>query len=228
VNIATIPAWSILIATCPARATALAGLLDALRPQAERAWPRVEIVAYRNPGGLDLTALGHVRQALLHDARGEFVSFIDDDDMTEPDFVPLVLDAIDSSPPPDYIAFGHRFTDTTIPGQWGRVSTGLMFDGWYDTVKGYVRDITHVNPVRASIARGCGGFAPGTGPEDQRYAAGLRAALKGHRDAAIPRQLYHYRRNQANSVQFGTIPESVPGPLPQPPGPWFRWHPDST
>ena len=33
------------------------------------------------------------RQALLEDARGDYVSFVDDDDMVEPDFVPAVTAA---------------------------------------------------------------------------------------------------------------------------------------
>lgn len=222
----TAPTWSILIASAAARGPRLARLLAVLGPQCEAAAGRAEVVAYRNPGGLDMDGLAKIRQALLDEAAGEFVSYADDDDQVSEDYVPAVLAALDASPDADYVAFRHSYRGPGMPAA-APVHTGLRYGGWYSTLGGPVRDITHVNPVRASIARAAG-FGPGPGPEDRRYVAALRAALAGHAEVPIGRALYHYHHDPSDSVQYGTIPVIAGGPLPPPPGPWFRWHPDST
>jgi glycosyl transferase family 2 len=223
------PDWSLLIATATARAAALTRLLAILAPQAEQAAGRVEVVALRNAGGLDTEGLARIRQALLDEARGEWVSYADDDDTVEPDFIPAVLAAMAARPDAEFVAFGNRYSTAHAPGLHIDVTTGLRFGGWYDNGRAAIRDITHINPVRAATARAAGGFTgghPGE-PEDRRYVGRLRAALAGRPEAAIDRILYHYHHDPACSVQFRTVPHADGGPLPAPPGPWFRWHPAS-
>lgn len=220
--------WSLLIATATARAAQFGCLLTVLAPQAGAAGGQVEVVALRNRGGLTMAGLARVRQALLTEARGRYVSCFDDDDWPEPDMVPAVLAALARVPAADYVAFAHRYTQAPLTGCWLPVHTGLSLGGWWDSPAGLVRDITHINPVRTTLARACGGFTPAAGPEDRSYATRLRAVLAGRPETVIDRVLYHYRHDPASSVQYGTVPETPAGPLPAPPGPWFRWHPEST
>jgi hypothetical protein len=71
--------WSVLIATIPGREKSLQTLLTSIREKTSRICPslRVEICL-----GFDNreTSIGSKRQKLLTDARGKYMSFIDDDD----------------------------------------------------------------------------------------------------------------------------------------------------
>lgn len=221
------PAWSILIATVPARAHLLARLLAQLAPAAETAAGQVEVIGLRNPGGLDTDGLAKVRQALLDEARGEWVSYADDDDQAEPGYIPENLAAMAAHPEADYIAWPHRYCHAYVPGAWQVVVSGLHHNGWHDSADAMVRDVTHIHPVRAAIARSVG-WTTGPAAEDRRYTDGLRLALAGRSQVLLSQVLYSYRHDPASSVQYGTVlRDNHPGPLPPPPGPWFRWHPDS-
>ena len=221
------PKWSILIPTTAAREDRFLDLLGVLLPQAEArlgAGYMIEVVALRNCGGLSLPELGQLRQALLEDARGEFLSFVDDDDMVEQDFIPAVLEAIGTAPvPPDYVAFRHAYYEG---GQRDPrpVITGLQHGGWADTPVAMYRPVTHINPVRAELARNAG-FHSTEGPEDYPYDVALSELLRGRPQAEVQRVLYHYRHNWQDSVQAGSVPRLSGTPLPPVSSPCFRWHP---
>jgi len=221
-----VPAWSILIATLASRQEKLQRLLGVLLPQAEKAG-NVEVVALHNLGEYHI---GRYRQALLEDARGEYVSFFDDDDLPEPDFVESVLTAMRERPegkPPDYIAFYHVYYEDGI--RWPlSVITGLEYrdKGWVDTAEGYYRDVTHVNPARAELARQASFIvtAPGQS-EDRLYNDTIRRLARTQ--AVIPRELYHYYHSRSDSVQFVLPPQPRLPPLTVA-SPAFRWHEGST
>lgn len=119
------PLWSILICTLASRRDQLARLLGHLLPQCE-ADGRVEVVAYWDCGQ---TAVAAKRQALLGAARGEYLSFFDDDDTCDPDFVRLVTAAMATGP--DYVAFPNAYyVDGARQGVDIRV--GLQYNGWSD------------------------------------------------------------------------------------------------
>jgi hypothetical protein len=86
--------WSVLIATLASRKAKLARLLGVLLPQAE-AHGRVEVLGLHNNGE---RGLGDYKQALLEAAAGEYVSFADDDDLVEPDFVAAVTGCMAAGP----------------------------------------------------------------------------------------------------------------------------------
>jgi hypothetical protein len=96
--------WSILILTQARRESRFLALLDVLLPQAERV-EGVEVVALRNYGGRLQWELASLRQAMLDDAHGRWVSFVDDDDMIDPGYVPTVLAAIADAPMAEFVAF---------------------------------------------------------------------------------------------------------------------------
>ena len=212
--------WSILIATLAHRKDSLAALLRVLLPQAERFPGQVEVVALRNRGAL---TVGEYRQKLLEDARGKYVSFVDDDDLVAGDFVTAVLAAMVGEP--DYVAFRHQMYSGGVPEP--RVTiTGLSFGGWRDTDVAMVRDVTHINPVRAELARkaGFGRYVLG---EDAAYDDALRPLLKT--EAVIDRVLYHYYFLSVPSASMG-IPAVLlrrGGRIPEVRSPVFRWHPES-
>ena len=88
--------WSILIPTLGYRQGKFLSLVDHLLPQMVDG---VEIVAAHNHGA----PVGVLRQNLLMAAEGEYVSFIDDDDMVSGDYVSSIMAALESSP--DVVGF---------------------------------------------------------------------------------------------------------------------------
>ena len=212
------PLWSVLIPTLASRHDQLLRLLGVLLPQAE-AHGGVEVVALHNNGEWPL---GEIRQALLTGARGKYVSFVDDDDLVEPDYVELVTGAMVGDP--DFVAFGVAlYVDGTLHPY--PTVTGLQYGGWYDSGAVMYRDITHVNPVRTSLAVQADFRKPHDGWEDRGYVWAVRPLLRTQ--AEIPRQLYHYYSCPSNSVQ-GTLPAHTYADRPVVASPAFRWHPWST
>jgi Glycosyl transferase family 2 len=91
--------WDILICSVEHRTTQLVTLLTALEIQLNAAWP-VGIHVYRD--NLEV-GYGAKCQALLESSSADYVSFIDDDDMVEPDFIATVLTALTEVP--DYVGY---------------------------------------------------------------------------------------------------------------------------
>lgn len=89
------PKLSILIITIPSRADKLQKLLDVLRPQLPTD-QSVEVIIkeelHNNDGG---PTIGANRNAALEDAAGQYVCFIDDDDMVPDYYVERILEAIE-------------------------------------------------------------------------------------------------------------------------------------
>jgi glycosyltransferase involved in cell wall biosynthesis len=207
------PLWSILIATLSAREDQLAALLAVLLPQCE-ADGRVEVVGLHNDGEHPLAVY---RQALLDAAAGDYVSFVDDDDQVDGEFVPAVTAAMAADP--DYVAFSHAYYADgrrhPLP-----VVTGISYGGWYDTAEALIRDVTQINPVRRSIAQQADFTSPSEGAEDWSYVKQIRPLLRTQADTG--RLLYHYYWNSQDTNQRRLAP---PGRRPRPviSSPCFRW-----
>lgn len=210
--------YSILIPTLSSRRDKLRRLLDVLLPQA-KAHGGVEVVGLHNDAE---KPLAEYRQALLEDARGKYLSFIDDDDLVEPDFISAVTAAMDTGT--DYIAFPNAYYRD---GQRDPVPTlvGIHYDGWYDTGDARYRDITHVNPVRAALAKQADFRAESDGSEDWSYVSQLRPLLKTQ--VLIDRVLYHYYWTSTDTVQHHLAPIAH-APRLEVNSPAFRWHEMST
>lgn len=209
------PLWSVLIPTLATRTGVLAELLKVLLPQCE-AHGGVEVVGLFNH-----SPVGVARQALLDAARGEYVSFVDDDNLVEDNYVAAITTAMGTRP--DYVAFEHAYYVDGIR-QPCRIVTGIGYDGWHS---GYdnagwqllVRDITHINPARRDLALRSRFPPMGTG-EDYAYIAGLRPLLRSQ--VTIGRVLYHYLHRPADSAQHG-LAAGPAEPRPVITSPCFRW-----
>lgn len=210
--------YSILIPTLSSRRDKLRRLLDVLLPQAE-AHGGVEIVGLHNDGE---RPLAEYRQALLDDARGEYLSFIDDDDLVETDFISAVTAAMETGP--DYVAFWNAFyRDGQLSGP--PVRTGIHYGSWYDDGEQRIRDVVHVCPVRTEIARKADFRRESEGSEDWSYVSQLRPLLKT--EAYIDRVLYHYYWSSTDSVQHHLGVHAY-APRLEVDSPVFRWHEMST
>jgi len=88
--------FSILVPSIPSRFYRLLRQFDYLQEQASN--KPVEILAFTDN---KRRSVGLKRDALVQIARGEFCSFLDDDDLAEPHYVDEVLKAIDAHPDAD-------------------------------------------------------------------------------------------------------------------------------
>ena len=88
---------SLLIPTIKSRKHLLNRLYDHLQPQLTT---EVEVLIEEDDGEAQI---GHKRNLLLKRAQGEYVAFIDDDDLVSPNYVHSILTALESRP--DVVGF---------------------------------------------------------------------------------------------------------------------------
>jgi hypothetical protein len=210
------PLWTICIATLASRREKLARLLAVLLPQCEEAGGYVEVVACPDNGQMPIAVK---RQALLVAAAGRYISFADDDDMVDPRFVLAVLAAMTAVP--DYVAFEHAYYVSGVR-QPLRVITGLQHKTWKDEPGLAFRDVTHINPARAVLAKQADFTAPSEGAEDWAYDTVIRRLAVTQAEAAPGRPLYHYFHDPADSAQR-TLAPHVDLPRAVVDSPCFRW-----
>jgi glycosyltransferase involved in cell wall biosynthesis len=208
------PLWSVLVPTLASRREKLRRLLDVLLPQAE-AHGGVEVVGLHNNGE---KGIAEYRQALLEDARGSYISFVDDDDIVEPGFVEAVTAAMEGGA--DYIAFWNQFYRDGVKDDL-ETWTGINYNSWYDEGHARIRDVVHVCPARAELAKQCDFRKESAGSEDWSYISQLRGLLQTQ--AVVPRVLYHYYWTSTDSVQHSLAPHTHSARLPVC-SPAFRWH----
>lgn len=84
------PILQLLIPTMPGRADLLDRLLAILRPQLV---PGVTFATDDGPG-----SIGAKRQRMLESATGDYIAFIDDDDLVAPDYIARIIPCLASSP----------------------------------------------------------------------------------------------------------------------------------
>lgn len=196
--------WSILILTQAPRVRFLARLMDMLRPQlygSKGAGIEVNIKEFDQR-----YSLGYNRQIMIDEASGEYVNFIDDDDLVATTYVdrisPLLhkdaLLADGFSAKVDYVGFQLQCYMDGVP--FSRTYHSLKYRGWWNDEKGYYRDISHVNPMRRELALKA--WMSGGHGEDSRWATDLRKLGIVRTEHYVDDIMYHYlvRRIKDDSV----------------------------
>lgn len=214
------PLWTILIPTLGQREHLLERLLGVLLPQLDAHEGRVRVLAWRNNGQ---PALGVVRDGLLAAAESSYVSFIDDDDLVPEYYVDEVVKALASAP----AHVGFKIEYSTNGEQREIVDHSLVHRAWRRTAEGMlVRDFTHIDPIRADIAR-LGTFAllrPGRA-EDRSWVKQVRPHLTGEREVYVDKIMYYYLwREDTSAWQRPAFIVPKPG-RPTIDHPGFAWHP---
>lgn len=140
----------------PERKAEFTRLCKLLRPQAKGR--DIEILVARQPAW----TISRKRQWCLDRAKGEYINFIDDDDLIAENYVDAIYPLLDGV---DYIGFQLQFYYNGEP--WAPTYHSLRYDGWSSDVNGHYRDVSHLNPMRTAVARE-GRFDGGHG-EDFRW-----------------------------------------------------------
>ncbi|MCJ7992656.1 glycosyltransferase [Priestia sp. OVS21] len=91
---------SVLIPSTPERLTHLARMISELERQSAQL--PVEILAMIDN---KKRTIGAKRNILIEQAQGKYVSFVDDDDRIEPDYIQTLVETINQNPNADCITF---------------------------------------------------------------------------------------------------------------------------
>lgn len=215
------PKWSICIPTVVDRPQLFERLRDCLAPQVEQANGQVEVVVFWNNYERQL---GELRQMLVEDARGDYLNFIDDDDLVVEDYVETILPYLDGV---DYIGF---MVDFFVNGNRNHkpVIHSLECSGWYEDETGFYRRVVHTNPIRTELARRYARYDQSDykvkQPEDILYHRNMDAYV--HTQHYIPCPLHIYQQTDSHAWdRFVPIDGVYVRPkLPK----YFRFHKEST
>jgi glycosyltransferase involved in cell wall biosynthesis len=191
------PTWDILVCSILHRTDMLEALLDELERQLV---PGVGVLVYRD--NLEC-GYGEKCQALLESSEADYVSFLDDDDWIEPDFIPTIAAALEEDP--DYVGFRVRYTKDGHPQL--PVIHSLQHHGWTDGPDALLRDINHFNPIRRDLALRAV-WAGGDGA-DRRWANSLREQGCVQREVFIDREMHHYRNRSHDTFVFSSVQQPL-------------------
>jgi len=207
---------SILIATVGWRTEAFLGLLYHLMPQVKTFAGKVEVIAYWNNGELPV---GQIRKALVEQASGEYVCFIDDDDMVPDYYCKKILGALGK----DYVGFRVKFFNDGV--EMPPVTHSLRHTTWSQDEYGYYRGVTHLNPIKREIAlRGEWPTSRQAG-EDELWAKSVTPFVKT--ENYLDEVMYFYYHSKSDTSFGGDSKPRERYTRPVIKEKWFRYHPDS-
>jgi len=167
---------SLLICTLPERAELLAGLIKRLEGQRDAHRFDVEILTNNTPRGKMNT--GRKRNKLLARAGGDYIAFIDDDDLVHEAYLPRIMAALVERP--DVVGIELLMQHG---GRESRCVHSRRYSKWFDAPDGprgdrvYFRCPNHLNPVRRKLAI-TARFPEVNIGEDRYYSLALRPELE--------------------------------------------------
>jgi cellulose synthase/poly-beta-1,6-N-acetylglucosamine synthase-like glycosyltransferase len=151
-------------------------------------------------------SVGEKRNALLKMAKGDYVCFIDDDDMVSEDYVPEILHTLTplntagQGGLPDVVTFNAVFIPHTADGiEKERVPVVFGLEHLLNVDepgKPRIRVPNHLCPIKRSIAMQIM-FEPKNFGEDTAYGLKVRKLLKS--EVKIEKTLYYYRFSETES-----------------------------
>lgn len=174
---------SILIATMPSRKECFARLLNRLDSQlpingsVEILWD--DSMEYN---------IGTKRNKLLERSSGEYVVFIDCDDLVSKDYVRKILLAAKSNP--DAIGISGWMTTNGKNKRSWHISKD--YGSWYTKGRVYYRTNNHISPIKRTIALQAG-FPEISRGEDAVYSERVKTLIKT--EVKIKGDLYYYLYN---------------------------------
>lgn len=180
------PKLSLLICTLKERERQLNRLLMCLNKQIT---DEIEILIECDSRQI---TTGSKRNKLVERANGEYVAFIDDDDLVSNDYIEKVLNAAklgkDCCSLQGEITMGIRKNGKRIEVK--RIfKHSLMFKGWYESGGVYYRTPNHLNAIKKDIVKQVL-YKDITTGEDQDFSNRVLPLL--HTEVLIPGTIYYY------------------------------------
>lgn len=135
--------WSICIPTVPSRRNSLWRLLTVLEPQLQ--WfDDVELLILEDNR---MRSYGEKLQAMVDIAQGTYISFVDDDDMVNPEYIACIHQWMDGKA--DCIGFKGEITVEGMNPM--PVYYSKEYEEWRNEEDGYYRYPQHITPIKRSI-----------------------------------------------------------------------------
>ena len=143
--------FSVLICSLPRRSNLLARLLDKLKPQYEKHSDVEVLVAFDN--GED--TIGTKRNFLVNQSKGEYIAFVDDDDLVSDNYLDLIIKAIETNP--DVVGIELLYYENDF--YRGKAFHTMKYDYWshekdplHPDLLHFHRCPNHLNPVKRELA----------------------------------------------------------------------------
>lgn len=176
---------SILVCTLPERAQYLKRISDSITNQIGD--KPVEFLIDPRPRNIPT---GSKRNALINQAKGAWVCFVDDDDTISPDYVSLILKALESNP--DVVTFEGTYTENGRNKVEWVIKLCEKYEARHEKGKYmFFRYPNHLAVIRKSIALSVK-FKPIWQGEDFQWATEIKDRDLLKTTVHIPKQLYHY------------------------------------
>lgn len=134
--------WSILVPSLPARRELRQRLLDILEPQVAR-FPDVELLVLEDNRSRQY---GPKLQAMIDIAQGEYVNFVDDDDVISERYVETIYPLLTGV---DCVGFSAQIS--IEGGPFKSVFYSIKNQIWKDAPEGYYRNPQHLTPIRREL-----------------------------------------------------------------------------
>jgi len=180
---------SILICSLEKRQEQLAELLAELNLQITSCDATAIVEVITEVDSKQITT-GAKRNNLLNKAHGKYICFIDDDDHIYPNYIKLILEAIESDA--DCIATTGIFSiNGGHPVKW-RLSKDFIDEDKFDSQINeivYFRRANHLTPVKRKLALQAM-FPDKSNAEDKEYSSRLNPFLQS--EVEIKELIYHY------------------------------------
>ena len=181
---------SILIPTVVGREEYLKRLLSILLPQKT---DDVEIIIEKDDGSL---SIGEKRNILMSKAKGDYVSYVDDDDRVSTDYVQEILKGIEKTV--DIVSIQGELTTN---GQQVHKFIDKPYRAWIRTPDGtYIRGVQHLDAIKRSIASQFK-FEHINFLEDQRWGQAIEKSklITSYHQVEKPIYFYDYRNDKTQS-----------------------------
>ena len=178
--------FSILICTLKKREFLFQRLLSKLTSQKT---DNVEIIWDLDSGE---KTVGFKRNGLLDRAIGDYVAFVDDDDLVSDNYVQKILEAIKVNP--DVVGFNGMFCEDNKPPK--KFTHTIKCQTWYEDCGVYMRNPNHLNPVKRKIALAVK-FPELNRREDYIYSQAIYPHLKS--EVFITDIMYYYLYSKSTS-----------------------------
>ncbi len=170
--------WELCLCDDGSNAPDLRAFLDEIATQDAR----IRVTALDRNGGIS-----HATNAAADLATGEFLLFLDQDDLLAPDCLAAFALALREDP-----AIGLAYCDSDKIDRDGRRHSPAFKPGWSPTLLLSHMYLGHAMVIRRALFLELGGMrTPFDGSQD--YDLALRASERAHRVAHLPRMLYHWR-----------------------------------
>lgn len=196
--------FQILILTQRSRSEFLEQLLSVLEPQIAalgiRKFDQVDIAVIRDEGLPKGWQIGDKREWARQLSGGEYICFVDSDDLVAPDYIARILPLLDGI---DYLGWEQ---ECWIDGKKDprRDWHSLEAKGWFDTPSAFHRDINHLNPMRRELA--LQKSMSGDVGEDMRWADAMRPLVKTEHFIPNPPMYFYLARSHKDDAKDPQAP----------------------